>query len=121
MQGILSHDRLVNFSKSSNTKAASSPAASAASEEIHSYLRIRDLLLSQAAEAPTEANLHRAWMANEFAEKCLRPARSLYEAQSLPEAEAARERQRCKAVKVRVAELRARIGARNIARQCRAA
>src|SRR5438309_11551009 len=117
MYGTLSLDRSLNFSKKSNTETTGNPAA----DEIHAYLGIRDLTLAQAAEAPNEANLHRAWMANEFAEKCLRPARSPYQAQSLPEAEAARERQRCKAVKVRIAELRARVGTRHLARQCRAA
>ncbi len=50
--------------------------------------------------------------ANETVENCLRPVRAPYQAQSLPEAEAARERQHCKAVKLRIAELRARAGMR---------
>ena len=84
--------------------------------EIHAYLAARNLLLREAEENTTEANLRRATSANDFAENCLRLARSPYQAQALPEAEAARERQRCKAVKVRLAELRARLS-----RRCRAA
>ena len=86
--------------------------ATAASPEIDSYLAARDLLLREADANPTEANLRRASAANEFAETCLRPARSPYQAQALPEAEAARERLRCNSVKVRLAQLRIRAGIR---------
>jgi hypothetical protein len=86
--------------------------ATVASPEIHSYLAARDLLLREADANPTEANLRRASAANEFAESCLRPARSPYQAQALPEAEAARERLRCNSVKVRLAQLRIRAGLR---------
>ncbi len=89
-----------------------SGAASCAATEIHAYLGARNLLLREAEEKTTETNLRRAAAANDFAENCLRPARSPYEAQSLSEAEAARERQHCKAVKVRINELRARAGRR---------
>ena len=51
--------------------------------------------------------------ANEFAENCLRPAHSPYKAQALPEAEAARERRHCQAVKMRLAELRTRLPRRH--------
>jgi hypothetical protein len=78
---------------------------------------VRDLLLAEAEKIGTEGSLQRARSANDFAETCLRPARSPYEAQSLPEPEAARERQRCKIVKVRIAELRARLGTRHLARR----
>lgn len=88
-----------------------------ASLEIHAYLFSRNLLLREAEENTTEINLRRAAAANEFAEECLRPACSPYQAQGLPEAEATRERQHCRAVKVRIAELRARAGQR----RCRAA
>jgi len=81
--------------------------------EIHAYLAARNLVLREAEENTTELNLRRAMSANEFAENCLRPARSPYEAQALPEAEAARERQHCQAVKMRLAELRTRIGRRH--------
>lgn len=82
-------------------------ASTPASLEIHSYLAARDLLLREANANATEVNLRRAWAANETAENCLRPARSPYQEQALPEAEAARERLRCNAVKVRIAQLRA--------------
>ncbi len=81
----------------------------AVAEEIFSFIAVRDLLLAEAEDLPTEASLHRVWMANEFAERCLEPARPPYQAQSLPAAEATFERRRCKTVKVRIAELRSRI------------
>ncbi len=96
----------MNFQKTiSNTPAAR--ATDTASVEIHSYLAARDLLLREVDANPTAANLRRAWAANEFAESCLRPAHSPYQAQSLPEAEATRERMRCSAVKMRLNQLRA--------------
>jgi hypothetical protein len=91
-------------------KSPAAPTADSASLEIHSYLAARDLLLREAEANTTESHLRRAWAANELAESCLRPARTPYQAQSLPEAEAARERLRCNAVKVRLAQLRTRAG-----------
>ncbi len=84
------------------------PDHHAVAEEIFSFIAVRDLLLAEAEELPTEASLHRVWMANEFTERCLEPARPPYEMQTLPEAEAVFERRRCQTVKVRIAELRAR-------------
>ncbi len=100
-------------SKNPAFKPASRPSATlpdnrAVAEEIFSFIAARDLLLAEAEELPTEASLHRVWMANEFAERCLEPARPPYEAQALPAAEAVFERRRCQTVKVRIAELRAR-------------
>lgn len=100
--------------KAPSARPTSRPAAPqsdsrAVAEEIHSFIAVRDLLLAEAEELTTEGNLHRLWMANEFAERCLEPARPPYEAQTLPEAEANFERRRCKNVKVRIAELRARV------------
>ncbi len=89
-----------------------SAESSSAALEIHSYLAARDLLLREADANTTEVNLRRAWAANEFAESCLRSSRSPYQAQALPEAEAAREQLCCNAVKVRLAQLRARAGLR---------
>jgi hypothetical protein len=74
-------------------------------EEINVYIGIRDRLLIQAEEVTTRANLHSVTVANEFVETCLRPARSPYDAQCLLETDAVRERERCAAVKVRIAEL----------------
>lgn len=90
-------------------RRATPPARDAVAEEIFSFIAVRDLLLAEAEELTTEASLHRVWMANEFAERCLEPARPPYQAQSLPEAEALFERRRCKTIKLRIAELRTRV------------
>lgn len=95
--------------KSSAKPAPKTAAPNPVAEEIFSFIAVRDLLLAEAEEQPTEASLHRVWMANEFAERCLEPARPPYQAQSLSAAEAIFERRRCKTVKVRLAELRTRI------------
>jgi hypothetical protein len=101
------------ISENVSQQAPAPPETSPAVAEIHAYLAARNLVLREAEENTTEANLRRAAAANEFAENCLRPARSPYQAQALPEIEAARERQHCKAVKVRLAELRTRLGWRH--------
>ena len=93
-------------------KTTAAHAAESVSGEIHAYLAARDLLLREAEADTTESHLRRAWAANELAETWLRPARSPYEAQSLSEGEAVRERLRCNAVKVRLAQLRTRAGLR---------
>lgn len=108
MQATLPLDQPVMNSQKDFHRKTSAPVASCASVEIHSYLAARDFLFREAEAAPTEPNLRRALAANEFAESCLRPARSPYQAQSLPATEAARERLRCQALKVRLAELRLR-------------
>jgi hypothetical protein len=95
--------------KSAANQSASSPDALPVTEEIYSFIAVRDLLLAEAEEVTNEANLHRVWMANEFAERCLEPARPPYESQKLPAAEAAVERQRCRTIKLRIAELRTRV------------
>ena len=77
--------------------------------EIRSYLAVRNLLLREAEENTTEASLRRAMSANDFAESCLARGKSPYEAQALSESEAARERRHCRSVRVRLAELRARL------------
>lgn len=115
MQAILPLDQAELLCQKAKATISSSPAVNCAAEVINSYVAIRDLLLGQAEEATTEANLRRAWVANEVVETCLRPVRVPYEAQCLAEADAARERQRCKEVKVRIAELRARVGAKHCA------
>ena len=93
------------------TATAAAAAAHQRSEhafaEINAYIAIRDRLLEKAEESRTESNIDRVAGANEFVENCLRPARSPYQAQHLPEADAARERQRCEAVRHRLARLRA--------------
>ena len=101
------------ISKNASPPAPVAPEMDPARAEIHAYLAARNLLLREAEENTSEAHLRRAAAANEFAENCLRPARSPYQAQALSEVEAARERQHCQAVKVRLAELRARLGRRH--------
>jgi hypothetical protein len=78
-------------------------------DEITFYIAMRDSCLAEAEEFPTAANIQRACIANDFVETYLKPAPPPYEGQFLPEADAVRERKRCKAVKVRIAELRAQI------------
>jgi hypothetical protein len=75
-------------------------------EEINAYIAVRDVLLVEAEEVTAPARLDRLTIANEFVETCLRPARPPYQAQCLTETDAIRERKRCAAVKVRIAELR---------------
>ena len=76
-------------------------------DEIQAYATIRDLALAEAEKVTNTLNLERARIANEFVENSLKPAKSPYEAQHLPEGDAARERQRCEAVKVRLSLLNA--------------
>lgn len=121
MQATLPLKRSTILSHEATVTTSALPEPSCAIDEINSYLGVRDLLLRQAEELTTETNLRRARMANEFTEKCLRPARSPYQAQCLPEEDAALERQRCKSVKVRIAELRAQLGAHHFVRHCEAA
>lgn len=78
-------------------------------DEIRAYGTIRDLALAEAERITNTLNLQRARIANEFVENALKPAKSPYEAQHLPEGDAARERQRCEAVKVRLSLLKAHL------------
>jgi hypothetical protein len=80
-------------------------------DEIRAYGTIRDLALTEAERITNTLNLERARIANEFVENALKPARGPYESQHLPEGEAARERQRCEAVKVRLSLLHAHLAA----------
>ena len=104
--------RPTNLEKMSSQDSASSDSSPVVAE-IHAYLAARNLVLREAEENTTEANLRRAASANVFAENCLRPAHSPYQAQALPEAEAERERRHCRAVKLRLAELRTRLSHRH--------
>ncbi len=74
--------------------------------EINAYIAIRDQLLDEAERLHTTAKLASTALANDFVEGCLKPGRPPYEAQSLPESDAARERKRCEAVRERLTELR---------------
>jgi hypothetical protein len=77
--------------------------------EINAYIAIRDRLLEQAEKLTTEETLDRVSLANDFVAGCLIPPRCPYEAQCLPDADAANERSRCGDVKARIAKLRALI------------
>ncbi|PYL54766.1 MAG: hypothetical protein DMF29_05685 [Verrucomicrobia bacterium] len=74
--------------------------------EINAYIAIRDQLLAEAEEIGTASKLASTILANDFVLGCLQPARSPYEAQSLAETDAIRERQRCEIVRSRIAQLR---------------
>lgn len=113
MRETLPLERPPTISGDALQETPDSPESSVAAAEIYAYIGARNLLLRELEENTTETNLRRASAANDFAENCLCPVRSPYEAQALPEAESARERQHCKAVKMRLAELRARIGRRH--------
>src|SRR2546430_11646238 len=81
------------------------PASSGAYavDEINAYIAIRDELLAEAEETGTRAKLDSVIIANDFVAGCLKSARAPYQAQSLAEEDAARERQRCRALSNRVA------------------
>lgn len=74
--------------------------------EINAYIAIRDQLLDEAEKFHSSTKLASTALANDFVEGCLKPARAPYESQCLPEPDAARERQRCEAVRARIEELR---------------
>jgi hypothetical protein len=80
-------------------------------DEIQAYGVIRDLALAEAEKVTNALNLERARIANDFVENALKQARGPYDSQHLPEGDAARERQHCKAVKVRLALLRSHLDA----------
>jgi hypothetical protein len=83
--------------------------AAHAQAEIHAYISIRDRLLAEAEEVPTNSTLHRAWIANDVVQVFLKPARTPYEAQYLPEEEARFEQERCETIKQRIDDLRNKI------------
>ena len=80
-------------------------------DKIRAYATIRDLALAEAERITNTLNLERARIANEFVENSLKPARSPYDSQHLPDGDAARERQRCEAVKIRLSLLHAHLAA----------
>lgn len=96
-------------SKTNRSKAVPSPSSLPiyAAEEINAYIAIRDQLLSEAEKTPSGSKFDSVIIANDFVAGCLKPARSPYEVQCLPEATAQQERKRCAAVSDRVAVLRA--------------
>ena len=93
--------------ESRTTPTISSAFGSAYSiAEINAYIAIRDQLLAEAEKQRTSAKLASVILANDFVEGCLKPGRTPYEAQCLPEPDAIRERQRCESVRSRISELR---------------
>ena len=96
------------------SRPPTNPAGSGeAAAEINAYIAIRDDLLAEAEQIRTRAKIDSLTVANDFVEKCLKPARPPYEKQCLPQAEAVRERKRCEAVKGRISELYAQTDARS--------
>src|SRR6476469_5453106 len=80
-------------------------------DEIRAYATIRDLALAEAEKATNPLNLERARIANDFVENALKPARNSYVNHRPPAGDSIRERQRCKAVKVRLSLLHAHLDA----------
>jgi hypothetical protein len=74
--------------------------------EINAYIAIRDQLLDEAERLHSTAKLASTALANDFVEGCLKPAHSPYDAQCLPESDAARERKRCEAIRAQIEKLR---------------
>ena len=74
--------------------------------EINAYIAIRDQLLDEAEKLHSTTKLASTALANDFVEGCLKPGRTPYEAQCLPESDAVRERKRCEAIRARISELR---------------
>jgi hypothetical protein len=110
--------RTVFFPKTPSRKRLPQPARSSELkmtsyivDEINAYVAIRDIALAEAEKEPSSINLERVRIANDFVENCVQPARPPYAAQHLPETDAARERGRCQAVKVRLSLLRAHLDA----------
>ncbi len=85
--------------------AGPSAASRHSAEVINAYIAVRDRLAAEVEKIATPEKLNRLAIANDLVLACLKPARSPYEAQSLPEADAARERTRCDAVRSKLAKL----------------
>lgn len=75
-------------------------------DEINAYIAIRDQLLDEAEKLHSTAKVASTELANDFVEGCLKPGRSPYETQCLPEPDAVRERKRCEVVRARLETLR---------------
>ena len=97
----------INSAKRESKPAKQTPDFGSAysADEINAYIAIRDQLLAEAERLHTTAKIASTVLANDFVEGCLKPRRSPYEAQCLPEKDAIRERERCEAVRLRIAKL----------------
>jgi hypothetical protein len=102
-------------SSNSHKQFPASPKPAGSDEvvkEINAYIAIRDELLAEAEQIMTRAKIDSVTVANDFVTTCLKPARSPYQAQCLPEADAIRERKRCEAIKTRLREMAGLIAAK---------
>jgi hypothetical protein len=83
------------------------PSASSryAAEAINAYIAVRDQLVAEVDKVASPEKLNRLAIANDLVLACLKPTRHPYGAQSLPEAEAVRERSRCEAIRNKVSKL----------------
>ena len=105
MHLAISSTKSSSKSKARTSTSSESISSKYATDEINAYIAIRNNLLVEAEGNPTSGTLKRVGLANEFVETRLKPARSPYQTQYLPEADAFRERQHCQSVKNRLAEL----------------
>jgi len=80
-------------------------------DEIRAFATIRDLALIEAEKLTNPLNLQRAGIANDFVMNAINRARTADGSQHLPQGDAAREQQRCEAVKVRLSLLHAHLDA----------
>ena len=78
-------------------------------DEINAYMAVRDGLLEEAEQNPTEASIHRLVLANDFVKNCLGPARDPYITQCLPKVDAVRELQHCQTIEARMVKIRASV------------
>lgn len=103
----------VSINSRKHSRATAKPSgAKDVVDEINAYIAIRDELLVEAEQIMTRAKIDSVAVANDFVATCLKPARSPYQAQCLPEADATRERRRCEAVKARLRELSSLVAAK---------
>ncbi len=103
---VIRRPRIITRAITPSTAARSYASSPAATAEIYAYIAARDLALVEAERDVSTLTLNRAFLANQLVDNCLKPARSPYQAQSLPDVDAMRERQRCEKAKQRLAQLR---------------
>lgn len=103
---IIRRPRIMTRAVTPSTAARSYASSPAATAEIYAYIAARDLALAEAERGVSDLTLNRAFLANQLVDNCLKPVRSPYQAQSLPDADAMRERHRCEKAKQRIAQLR---------------
>ena len=100
------------FKRTRRTASAATPFVMSTyiGDEIRAFATIRDLALTEAEKLTNPLNLERARIANDFVMNAVNRARA-DESRHLPEGDAAREQQRCEAVKVRLSLLHAHLDA----------